>query len=297
MKKKTALTAIILFTLATSLTAMCVIETAKADPFLFGVPPLIVNSPQTNPYLSVEPTINISFDYYVSKNLTQLDHFAYSLDENTNSILTSRMSDFNYTINYTTSMYLDYSVSLTLENLTNGNHSVIFYAQFLNGTINDIWNLTIIVDPTYKNPAPLMISPLNQTTYSSKEVPVIFTINSSAVGESLYSLDSSNNWQYLIGNGTLPNLSDGSHTLKLIITIGTQTDIRYVDYRETVYFNVDTNKTNSPPSPSPSTSNSPTLQPTTSPSVPEFPTWTILVLIITSIVIILFKKGKRKQDE
>jgi hypothetical protein len=91
-----------------------------------------------------------------------------------------------------------------------------------------------------------MISPLNQTTYNTKEVPLIFAVNSTYVGNSLYCLDSSNvqnsSWQGLIGNGTLTNLSEGPHTLKLIITIETQTDIRYVEYRETVYFNVETTK-------------------------------------------------------
>jgi hypothetical protein len=269
MSKKTFMAKIIITAFLISLVSgMQAVKVAKADPFLFGVPSLIVNSPPCNPYLAVKPTVGFSFDYYVSKNLTQIDHFTYSLDENANSTLACSVSDFIDSRNYTQTMYSHYSVSKTLENLSNGNHSVTFYAQFLDGTIIDIWREKIIVDSTYKNPVPLMISPLNQTTYGTKEVPVIFSVNSSVVGESLYSLDSSSNWPYLIGNGTLPNLSDGPHTLKLIVTIETQTDTRYVQYRETVYFNVDTNKTTSPtPAPTPTLCPppSPTQQPTPTP--------------------------------
>jgi hypothetical protein len=237
---KTALALLLMIFLMQAIAQVAIVN---ANFYPFGVPALQVRSPKSNPYLSVEPTVNISFDYYVSKNLTQVEHFSYSLDESANSILTSSMSDYTYD----TIEYSDYSVSKTLENLANGNHSVTFYVQFLNGTISDVWHLTIIVDTTYKHPVPLMISPLNQTTYNTKEVPVIFAVNSTYVGDSLYCLDSSDvqnsSWQCLIGNGTLSNLSEGPHTLKLIIWIETQTDIRYVEYRETVYFNVNTNRT------------------------------------------------------
>ena len=294
MNRKEVIVAIILTVLMGSLIAGAQnVKVAEADPFLFGVPPLMVDSPPCNPYLSVEPTVNFSFDYYVAKNLTQIDHFTYSLDEHANSTLTSSMSDFNYNIhNDTQTMYSRYSISKTLENLSNGNHSVTFYVHFLNGTIIDIWNETIIVDTTYRYPVPLMISPLNQTTYSTKDVPVTFSVNC-MVGESLYSLDSSD-WQGMWRNGTLLNLSNGPHTLKIVITIVTQTDNRYVQYRETVYFNVDTNKTTIAPSPSPTPSpshtslSSPTQQPTTepipSPSSPEFPSWIILPLVLIATI-------------
>jgi hypothetical protein len=245
--KKTALALTLVLTML--LIGVEAVKVVEANFYPFGVPDLQIHSPQSNPYVSVEPTVNISFDYYVSKNLIQVEHFSYSLDESASSMLTSNMSDYTYD----TVQYSDYSVTKTLEDLANGNHSVTFYVQFLNGTISDIWHLTIIVDTTYKNPVPLMISPLNQTTYNTKEVPLIFAVNSTYVGDSLYCLDSSNvqnsSWQALIGNGTLTNLSEGPHTLKLIMCIETQTDIRYVEYRETVYFNVNTNKTAGEPSP------------------------------------------------
>jgi len=247
--KKTALALTLVLTMI--LVGVQVVKVVEANFYPFGVPALQVRTPQSNPYISVEPTVNISFDYYVSKNLTQVEHFSYSLDGSANSILTSSMSDYTYD----RVKYSDYSVTKNLENLANGNHSVIFYVQFLNGTVSDIWHLTIIVDTTYKNPVPFMISPLNQTTYNTKEVPLIFAVNSTYVGDSLYRLDSSivqnSSWQVLIGNGTLSNLSEGPHALELIIWIETQTDMRYVEYGETVYFNVDTTAPTPTPFPKP----------------------------------------------
>lgn len=255
---------------------MQAVEVAKAN-FLFGVPTLEVHFPPCNPYLSTNRSVNISFDYYVSKNLTQVDHFTYSLDKKANSTLTSSLIDFTHRA----ATYSDYSVSKALDNLSDGNHSVIFYAQFLNNTVSDFWHLTIIVDAAYSHPVPIMSSPLNQTTYNNRDVPMTFTVNTkeglSWVGQSLYSLDSSDwrgtDWEGRWRNGTLRNLTDGPHTLNLVITIGTQTDERYVQVRETVYFNVDTNKTTDVASPSPSLS--PSISSTLTESPAPTPTETI----------------------
>jgi hypothetical protein len=273
MPKRLLATIIII---ALAVTILSAIPISKANFYPFGVPTLEVHSPRSNPYLSVEPTTNILFDYYVSKDMEQVDHFSYRLDGNANFVLKSSLSDYTYNkVNYS-----DYLVSKTLENLANGHHSVAFYVQFLNGTVSNFWNLTIIIDSTYKNPVPLMISPLNQTTYNTKEVPITFTIDSNAVGDSLYSIDSNSNWTGLIGNGTLTNLSEGSHELKLIITIETKTNTPYVEYRESIFFNIDTNKTTSISSPTPTS------------TVPEF-SWLIILplfLSVLSIAVLIRKK-------
>jgi hypothetical protein len=267
----------------------------EANPFgMPGMPirfPLLeVHSPTSNPYFSSKPSVDISFDYYVIKSLSSVDHFYYSLDGYVNSVLTSNASDFARD----SVEYSEYSVSKTLENLAEGNHSVTVYTQFLNGTVIEIFNKTIIFDPNYEPSTPLMISPLNQTTYNTKDIPVIFTINSNAVGDSLYCLDPydwmpSTNWKVLIGNGTsgvLANVSDGPHVLKLKIwdeshTVETQTDNHYIEYTETVYFNVDTSKTTITPSPSPT------------PIVPEFPaTITIIFLVVAALAVAVVCKRR-----
>jgi hypothetical protein len=53
------------------------------------------------------------------------------------------------------------------------------------------------------------------------------------------------------------------------------------------------NVESSTPALSPTTSPSPTP----SPSIPEFPSWIILVIVMASITGIIYKKGKRKENE
>ena len=255
------------------------VEIVKANPYPHGLSPLQVHSPAPNPYVSTNPTVLVSFDYNVPKNQVQVDHLSYSLDESANLTLTSSMSDYSYG----EFKYSVYSVSKILENLANGGHSINFYVQFLNGTVNNFWHLAITVDPTYKPPVPHMISPLNQTTYSTKDVPVTFTVNSNFVGDSLYRLDSSNaSWKCLIGNGTLSDLSEGSHELKLVMYIGTQTDPQLVEYRETIYFNVGTGTSSSAPSSDPTT-------------VPEFSWLAILPLLLLMLSVAVALRLRRKR--
>jgi hypothetical protein len=156
----------------------------KANFYPFGVPIIQVHSPNTNPYISMKPTVNVSFDYQVAEDLTQVNYFSYNLDEKGSSMLTTSMSEFSYN----TIKYIKYSVSTTLENLPNGNHTISVHTNFLNGTISQILHLLIIVDTAYITPVPFMISPFNQTTYNTQQVPLIYTINANVL-YSHYSLD------------------------------------------------------------------------------------------------------------
>jgi hypothetical protein len=149
----------------------------KAVVWWFPKTNLEVHYPVFNPYISLKPTVDFSFDYEIFKNSTQVDYFSYNLDGNTNIRITNNVSDINDALEYdsVTHAYdkydaVDYSVIQTIDNLVNGNHTVNFYVNFLNGTASEIIHETIIVDPTYQPPAPQMISPLNQTTYNTKDL-------------------------------------------------------------------------------------------------------------------------------
>jgi hypothetical protein len=262
------------------------VPVAKANPFGFGSlsrpKTLIVHSPTANPYLSLKPTVDVSFDYYIVNSLPQVDHFYYSLDGYVKSALTCNISNFEYNFS---DEYSDYSVSMTLGGLSNGNHSATFYAAFLNGTVSDIWDLKIIIDPTYKNPVPIMISPLNQTTYDAKDVPLVYTINST-YAVSLYCLDfrttPNRTWISLGGNGTLASLTEGPHELRLKITIETRmTGTNYVEYSEIVNFNVAY------------PTSTPTVTFSSSPNVPEFPA-TLAIAFLLMIVLAVTVMFKRK---
>jgi hypothetical protein len=182
--------------------------------------------------------------------------------------------------------------------LANGDHSVTFYAQFFDGTVSGIWHLTIIVDPSYKNPVPLMISPINYTTYNTEEVPLVFAINTTHIGNCFYRLDSSSaqnsSWLGLVGNGTLSSLSEGSHTLELVVWIETQTEIRYVACRDTVYFNVNTDTISEPATPSPSPEPTPTSPEGSPYSIPAIVAIGLVIPIAVGLgVLLYFKKRKR----
>ena len=294
--KKTALALTLVLTMI--LVGVQAVKVAEANMYPpSGVPALHVNSPQSNPCISAEPTVNISFDYYVLKSSTQVELFSFSLDESANSTLTSKMSDYTFT--FDTDIYSDYSVSKTLENLANGDHSVTFYAQFFNGTVSGIWHLTIIVDTSYKNPVPLMISPINYTNYNTAEVPLVFAINTTHIGNCFYRLDSSgaqnSSWLGLVGNGTLSSLSEGSHTLELVVWIETQTETRYVANRETVYFNVNTDTSSEPATTSPSPEPTPTPPEGSSYSIPAIVVIGLVIPIAVGLgVLLYFKKRNSK---
>jgi hypothetical protein len=267
----------------------------RANPYMFlQFTKIRIYSPQSQVY--VYPNVDVSFDYYVETNFPQVDSFSYSLDSNANSTLPSSKSsiphiDFN-----------KYSVFKTLENLSNDNHRLAVYAYFSNMTVRQILNTTIVVDTAYIQPTPLMISPLNQTTYNSNEVAVTYSINAKIVF-STYSLDTSEyapKWTAFTGNTTLANLSEGSHKLMLGLSVQSHSGVMYDYHRLTLYFNVGSNGKISTLTPS----FSPT--PTATPYLPIDrnaphldPTFYLLAISITVALVVLavFAYKRRKLEQ
>ncbi len=283
-----------------------IVGVASANPYMFlQFTRIQIHSPQSHVYVC--PNVDLSFDYYVETNLPQVDSFSYSLDGKANSTLVSSKSSILH--------FIKYSVFKTLENLSNDNHKLIVYAHFSNNTVFSILDQKIVVDTAYIQPTPFMISPLNQTTYNTREIDVAYTIDAK-IFYYRYDLDNRYNKYYdssksisvndsatltnvgLVGNTTLTNLSDGSHKLKLILTI--QPYERY--YSETcfvtVYFNVDSDE------PSPSlTPNITALMPTVNSgpyldlAMSYFPYIVGLVAIVIALIVGLLvnfriRKGK-----
>ena len=232
------------------------IGVVEANPYSFlKFTRMQINSPQYQVYLS--PNVDISFEYYVENNFPQVDSFSYSLDSNDNSTLASKKLSVPH-INFT-----KYSVFKTLENLPNDNHKLVVYAYFSNKTVSPILNTTIVVDTNFIPPKPIMISPLNQTTYNSNQVSVTYTVNAKII-DSAYILDTSDyapKWLDLAGNITLTNLSEGSHKLKLSLIIQPHAGVSYEHHYQTVYFNVESNEAGSilTPTPSPTPTEMPYL--------------------------------------
>jgi hypothetical protein len=214
------------------------VTVVEANFYPFCIPTVEFHSPLSAPLtIYVTSNVDIAFDYNVQKNLTQVDSFSYSLDKNANSTLASNKSSYNH-------YYNRYSVFKTLENLANGNHTLTVYVYFANRTVSSIKDRIFTVDTAYIPPKPIMISPLNQATYNTKQVPLTYTNSRTISG--FYSLDTPDDasiWIAFTGNTTLTNLSEGSHKLRLSLITETHMSNKYEYFHQTIYFSIDSNQT------------------------------------------------------
>jgi hypothetical protein len=210
---------------------------ADANPYSF--PPW---SPQSGLYLS--SNVQISIEYNIANYSPQIHSFSYTLDNKPNSTLSFSASEVNVTVYSRDSSvrYVEgtkYAVSETIENLANGNHTIVVYAYFSDGTVKSILNSLVTVDTTSK-PIVILVSPLNQTTYNSTRVPLVYATNSKVLW-SYYSIDSieSSGLKNYNGNITLPSLSDGRHELNVYVTTNiSAANPTYPDIYQTIPHNI-----------------------------------------------------------
>jgi hypothetical protein len=218
------------------------VPVVEANPYSF--PPW---SPSSGLYLT--SNVPIFIEYNIENYSPQIDSFSFTLDNKPNSTLSFRVSEVNMTVYSRDSSVsfvegTKYTVSETL-NLANGNHTIVVYAYFSDGTVKFILNSLVTVDTT-SIPIVILISPLNQTTYNATQVPLIYATNSKVLW-SYYRLDanSSSDLNNFNGNITLPNLSEGKHELNVVVTTNisatnpTYQDI-YQTIRHTIIFYIDT---------------------------------------------------------
>ena len=130
-----------------------------------------------------------------------------------------------------------------------------------------------------------VISPKNNETYNTNQVPIIYSVESRIIW-SYYSIDGQNkssDWKSFHGNLTLTGLSEGTH--KLIISIKTEANVGswFPTFEQTIFFDTDNN--------APMATN-PTL-PAPTPTVPEF-SWLIILPLFFSIVFFVVLIRRRK---
>jgi hypothetical protein len=131
---------------------------------------------------------------------------------------------------------------------------------------------------------PFIVSPKNQTTYSTNQVPLIYTIGSDVLW-SYYSLDIGNNsaLRNFNGNITLTDLSEGQHELMVAVT--TKSSYFYdqpTQTIQTILFFVNTTN------PSSILISTPTSEPFPVPTqIPEFPSLVILPLLALVLVFVV----------
>jgi hypothetical protein len=128
----------------------------------------------------------------------------------------------------------------TLENLTDGFHTVTAYSTDTQGKIIS-HSITFLVNTTITFPT-LLLSPTN-TTYNTKEIPLTYTIDDPK-STVTYRLDPTNvpmidTPKPLYSNTTLSELSEGQHT---ITVKATDPDTGELYSKQTVNFTIDTTK-------------------------------------------------------
>jgi hypothetical protein len=127
-----------------------------------------------------------------------------------------------------------------------------------------------------------ILSPQNNATYNTGQVPVIYTVNS-GVRYAYFVLDgpskSTQGWNRFEGNMTLTELSEGAHNITLLVRT-TDNNMSPGYAKETFFFNVDFDNT-----------------PTTLPSVPSpsIPEYSLIILPIIMVAAIFFIVVLRKK--
>ncbi len=238
------------------------VSVVDANPYSFKPekPGLYVYHPNSNHVTVIDPTLDILFYYAMEDNLTQIS-FSYTLDNGAHIPLSATLKNSNYVYYYT--------VASSLNNLPDGKHEFTVYAHSSNGTINAIIQTVITVDAVAN--VPIIFSPLNQTTYNTTQVPLVYAINKEILW-SYYSLDSTNSsdLKNFDGNITLDSLSEGRHELTLAVTTNASTPHQTI---QTIIFSVNTAAVPS--------------------SVPEYSIMVLLAAFL-AVVSVMLIVGKRK---
>jgi len=285
--KKAALALLLITALSASLMAgVDTIEVAYAN--FFPGDALIISSPLSDVvYTNTSIPLNVVAN--VANPTPEIMSITYSLDENANVTLT----DLNKTLRLPG--HIDGSqfyIESSLENLSEGNHTIRAYSQDSSGKQMSA-SVEFIIDTSFKSPLSVL-SPQN-ITYTTTELPLTFVCTEEIrrtedFTMADYVLDGMGAG-YISGNSTLTGLSTGKHELTVIVWT-----VKGV-FSETIHFSI-----SQTPEPTPSASPSPTSPPSTEPTPrPEpFPTTLVIgsvvaVAIVGLGLLVYFKK--RQRDE
>jgi len=161
-------------------------------------PKVLVTSPENNTYAEAKLSFTVN---------RGVDWIGYSLDNQANVTIKSEIA---------------------LTNLTDGNHKITLFANDSFGNMGNSNTVFFSIDT--QPPVINVLLPQNRT-YDSTDIQLTFVLNEQAANIS-YSLDEQEKIS-IIGNVTLPALSDGSHHVTLYASdeTGNSGDV-------TVYFNI-----------------------------------------------------------
>ena len=207
----------ILFALVTVLFLICLIQSVSLLPSVKAQPSIDATLPTMNiishpypPNRYENSTVELEIHVRMLEGSLKPSNFSYSLDGNPlvnlENITTTRIS---YWTPYVFTLFI---AKVNLENLSEGNHTILAYADGLSTSrsfeVNSHYHPTVVK----------ILSPTNQN-YSSR-VPLVFTVNMPIKGAYYYMYrDYEAVFEnHFNGNITIDNLSDGNYVLHLYVT-------------------------------------------------------------------------------
>ncbi len=221
MPKKLLATTIILATILASVVSTIGVEIVHANPMTFQVPSIKIISPPDPPNRYENSTVSLEVEVYMLDESPRIQSMYYSLDGGPSVYL-------GFTTLRNSSWWPDKSgyvvgAKVDLENLSEGSHNVIAYSADGKGRVMST-SRSFRVDSNYQVTVIEILSPKN-ITYSTNEVPLVFTMNgefksanygflppspmrgnTTAVPIAAFQID---------GNTTLTGLSDGFYRILL----------------------------------------------------------------------------------
>ena len=317
MSRKAALTAIVISVfLVLAVAGLKVVEVCRADPFPFRimdeVPPDNSTQPPAIEFLSPRNSTSYNINDLILSVVAEVGFSAtaayaphpyiseiyYKID---NQMTPTTIYKYGQP-QYGTKTFSKYNVTIPLNSIAEGNHAITVYAVE-NGRYESNNGSTILYYPfkitgssnTYftldDTPPSITNLSIENKTYTSKEIPLIFNINDRASQLTL-GLDNQANTT-IAGNTTLTDLTDGSHSL----VIYANNTAGNTGKSETVFFTVNTRPIPTPTlNPSISPSASPTLHPTSSSTYPpviadryyEWIPYSVISIIVGAVTVSLF---------
>lgn len=214
--------------------------------------------------------------------IPQIKNISYNIDNNQNITLTSLNEGAKFYADSNT-IGVTLNAKDTIENLTEGNHVLKAYSYDSNGQVLAT-EITFTVDSSYEFPTLLIISPQNET-YSSKDVPLTFSINKE-YRNAQYLIDedfSSGKFITITGNTTLTNLSNGTHKILIKAVAIDNYHHNGTPIGQFTFFNINNTTANMNPNMNPVPSNT-----------DEIIIISIIGLLITTTALIIYRRKRTR---
>jgi hypothetical protein len=279
MKGRFALFAVIfVFSISIGIPA---VEVVNANPYNFSVPSMKIISPPDPLNRYENSTVSLEVEVYMLDESPRIQSMYYSLDGGPFVYLGFKTLG-------NSSWWPDKSgyivgAKVDLENLSEGSHTVVAYSADSNGKVMST-SRTFNVDSNYQVTVIEILSPKN-ITYSTNEVPLVFTMNGEFKSANYGFLPPSpmrgNKTEVPIGvfeiagNTTLTGLTDGFY--RILMYASAEEKGASMNYLE---FTIDTTQAN----------NSLTLNTQTSTVILA----SLVTLVITSVSLVYFRRRRGK---